>query len=105
MDAQALGIVSHRGPQQLAGELSAPAERLWSELGNIWRVPALAPGEKQAPRQTANRPSSARRAICRGDCAWTGAAAFNPYRQFSTATLAGGSASPDRGSAVSAESD
>jgi hypothetical protein len=49
MDAQALGIVSHREPQQLAGELSAPAERLWSDLGNIWRVPALAPGESRLP--------------------------------------------------------
>jgi hypothetical protein len=49
MDARAVGIVSHRGPQQLAGELSAPAERLWSDLGNIWRVSALAPGESRLP--------------------------------------------------------
>ena len=49
MDAQAVAIVSHREPQQLAGELSAPAERLWSDLGKIWRVPALAPGESRLP--------------------------------------------------------
>jgi hypothetical protein len=39
MDARALGIESHREPQQFAGELSAPAERLWSDFGNSWRVP------------------------------------------------------------------
>jgi len=45
MDAQAL----HREPQQLASETSDPVERLWSDLGNFWRVPALGPGESRLP--------------------------------------------------------